>query len=115
MLSTVTGARVTGPELVAGYWADNLRQPVRFAGAVQALLDDGHGLFVEMSPHPLLTASVEEMRRATGREGACVGSLRWGQDERPALLEALGTLWAQGYPVAWERLFPAGGRRVPLA
>ncbi|AGP37465.1 type I polyketide synthase [Sorangium cellulosum] len=114
MRSTVTGAMVAGPELGANYWMNNLRQPVRFAEVVQAQLQGGHGLFVEMSPHPILTTSVEEMRRAVQRAGAAVGSLRRGQDERPAMLEALGALWAQGYPVPWGRLFPAGGRRVPL-
>ncbi|WP_437873438.1 SDR family NAD(P)-dependent oxidoreductase [Sorangium sp. So ce363] len=114
MRSTVTGARVGGEELVASYWADNLRQPVRFAEVIEQLLHDGHGLFVEMSPHPLLATSVEEMHRATERAGAAVGSLRRGQHERSALLEALGALWVQGYPVAWERQFAAGGRRVPL-
>ncbi|WP_437313181.1 type I polyketide synthase [Sorangium sp. So ce385] len=114
MRSTVTGAMVAGPELGARYWADNLRQPVRFAEAVQALLQGGHGLFVEMSPHPILATSVEEMRHAAQRAGAAVGSLRRGQDERPAMLEALGALWVHGYPVPWGRLYPAGGRRVPL-
>ncbi|WP_155797909.1 acyltransferase domain-containing protein, partial [Sorangium cellulosum] len=52
MRSTVTGALVSGAELDAGYWADNVRQPVRFAEAVQALAESGHALFVEMSPHP---------------------------------------------------------------
>jgi acyl transferase domain-containing protein/aryl carrier-like protein len=117
MRSTVTGASLAGPELGASYWADNLRLPVRFAEAVRALLQDGHGLFVEMSPHPLLVPSVEEALQAAAREGAAVGSLRRGQEERAALLEALGALWARGYPVAWAGVFPAGGRpraRVPL-
>nr|WRX36518.1 hypothetical protein [Cystobacterineae bacterium] len=114
MRSTVTGEVVGGEELVAGYWADNLRQPVRFADAVQELLQSGHGLFIEMSPHPILTMPVEEIRRASEREGAAVGSLRRGQGERGAMLEALGTLWVQGHAVAWERQFPAGGQRVSL-
>jgi acyl transferase domain-containing protein len=114
MLSTVMGALVGGPELGAGYWADNLRQPVRFAGAVQALVESGHGLFVELSPHPLLTTSVEEVLHGAEGEGCAVGSLRRGQGERASLLEALGGLWVRGRPPAWERLFPAGGRRVPL-
>nr|WRX36515.1 hypothetical protein [Cystobacterineae bacterium] len=114
MRSTVTGEIVGGEELVAGYWADNLRQPVRFADAVQELLQSGHGLFIEMSPHPILTMPVEEIRRASEREGAAVGSLRRGQGERGAMLEALGTLWVQGHAVAWERQFPAGGQRVSL-
>ena len=114
MRSTVTGKRVEGPELSASYWADNLRRPVRFAEAVQALLGEGHGLFVEMSPHPILAPAMEEMQRSAGQKGAVVGSLRRGQDERPAMLEALGALWTQGYSPGWKRLFPAGGRRVPL-
>jgi NADPH:quinone reductase-like Zn-dependent oxidoreductase/acyl carrier protein len=122
--STVTGRVSDGSEYGAGYWADNLRQPVRFAEAVQALLDSGHGLFVEMSPNPVLVASLEEARRGAERKGlgaegalvkgAAVGSLRRGQDERTTLLEALGALWVHGYPMAWERLFPTGGRRVAL-
>nr|WRX36519.1 myxalamid-type polyketide synthase MxaB/epothilone polyketide synthase D [Cystobacterineae bacterium] len=114
MRSTVTGTTLSGPELLAGYWADNVRQPVRFAQAVQALLDEGHGLFVEMSPHPLLVPAVEELRLASQRPGVAVGSLRRGQEERSELFEALGKLWVQGHSVTWERLFAAGGRRVPL-
>ncbi len=114
MRSTVTGARVGGQELVASYWADNLRQPVRFAEVIEQLLDDGHGLFVEMSPHPLLATSVEEEHRAWERAGDGGGLAAARADERSALLEALGALWVQGYPVAWERQFAAGGRRVPL-
>ncbi len=114
MRSTVTGAALAGPELVAGYWADNLRQPVRFAGAVEALLGEGYGLFVEVSPHPVLTPAIEEMRAAAASRGAAVGSTRREQPERRTLLEALGGLWAQGATVAWDRLFAATARRVPL-
>jgi acyl transferase domain-containing protein/thioesterase domain-containing protein len=113
MRSTVTAAAVAGPELGASYWADNLRQPVRFAEAVQALLDGGHGLFVEMSPHPILVAAVDELRRSAGRAGVAVGSLRRGQDTRAVLLESLAALWVHGHAVAWARLIP-GGKRVSL-
>jgi len=57
--STVTGARVSGPELTATYWADNLRQPVRFVVVVGALIAVGYGTLVEMSRHPLLLTSVD--------------------------------------------------------
>jgi epothilone polyketide synthase D len=43
-----------------------------------------------------------------------VGSLRRHQGERRALLEALGALWVKGHPVAWDRQFPDGGRKLPL-
>ena len=114
MRSTVTGEEVKGPELRAEYWVANLRQPVRFADALRALLESGHALFVEMSPHPILVPAVEDLRQAAAREGAVVGSLRRGQPERAELLGSLGALWAQGLPVAWEKQFPAGAPRVEL-
>ncbi|MYW22067.1 acyltransferase domain-containing protein, partial [Streptomyces sp. SID2955] len=63
--------------LDAGYWYRNLRQTVRFADTVQALLDDGFRLFIESSAHPVLTMGVEQ----TAEEHldtaiSAVGSLR---------------------------------------
>jgi acyl transferase domain-containing protein/acyl carrier protein len=43
-----------------------------------------------------------------------VGSLRRGQGERRALLEAMGALWVHGVAVAWDRQFAATGRHVAL-
>jgi acyl transferase domain-containing protein/acyl carrier protein len=111
MLSTVTGALVHGPELDASYWVQNLRAPVMFADAVRALARAGHGLFVEVSPHPVLVPALEENLLGNG---VAVPSLRRGMGERRALLDALGVLHVQGRDVDWTRLFPTGGRLVPL-
>ncbi|MGK4000892.1 type I polyketide synthase [Sorangium sp. So ce1024] len=114
MRSTVTGGPCDDVALDAGYWARNLREPVLFCQAVEALLEGGDALFVEMSPHPVLLPAVEETLRRGGRAGAALPSLRREQDARRVLLESLAALYARGYPVAWERLFPARGRCVPL-
>ena len=114
MCSTVTGERLVGDELSADYWADNLRKPVLFSRAVAAWIREGHTVFVEMSPHPILLPSVEENLRELEANGAALASLRRGQDERMSLLEALGTLHVHGYPVAWKRLHPEPGRVIPL-
>jgi acyl transferase domain-containing protein/acyl carrier protein len=114
MRSTVTGAMVNGPELDADYWARNLRAPVRFAGAIQALVDDGHALFVEISPHPILLPAVEENIREQKREGVSIASVRRGSDERRSMLEALGAAWTRGVSVDLGALYPAGGRVVAL-
>jgi acyl transferase domain-containing protein/NADPH:quinone reductase-like Zn-dependent oxidoreductase/NAD(P)-dependent dehydrogenase (short-subunit alcohol dehydrogenase family)/acyl carrier protein len=114
MRSTVTGKTIEGAELVARYWADNLRQPVRFAHVVQGLLADGFTLFVEMSPHPILVQAVEALRKEQGIVGLATGSLRREQPERRTLLESLGGLFVHGEPLDARRLFPAGARRVPL-
>jgi acyl transferase domain-containing protein/aryl carrier-like protein len=114
MRSTVTGAMASGPDLGADYWVRNLRAPVLFAGAIQELVDDGHALFVELSPHPILLPSVEENIREQKREGAAIASVRRDLDERRSMLEALGEAWARGASVDLAALYPAGGRVVAL-
>lgn len=47
------------PVFDAGYWVDNLRNPVRFAEAVAAAGAE-HGMFIEVSPHPVLTYALED-------------------------------------------------------
>ncbi|WP_156107494.1 acyltransferase domain-containing protein, partial [Streptomyces violaceusniger] len=44
--STVTGGRAVTTGLDSGYWVSNLRERVRFTDAVQALLADGHRVFI---------------------------------------------------------------------
>jgi epothilone polyketide synthase D len=112
--STVSGATLAGPELTAGYWADNLRAPVRFGQAIESLLADGFTLFVEMSPHPILVPAVEEIRQAAGVPGLAAGSLRREQPERRTMLDSLGALHCHGHPLDPKRLFPGGARRVAL-
>ncbi len=114
MHSTLTGTVLAGPELRAQYWADNLRQPVRFALVIQKLLSEGFTHFVEMSPHPILVAAVEELREGAGTPGVSTGSLRRDQPERLTLLESLARLYVHGHALDPRGLFPAGARRVPL-
>ncbi|MFE7993820.1 type I polyketide synthase, partial [Streptomyces shenzhenensis] len=40
------------------YWADNLRNPVRFTQAVTAAVEDGFRVFVEVSGHPVVAHSI---------------------------------------------------------
>ena len=77
MVSTVTGARCEGTALDGAYWCRNLRQTVRLDLALEELIGDGHGVFVEASAHPVLamplsTASGERRRRG-GRIAASRG------------------------------------------
>ncbi|MGK3986563.1 type I polyketide synthase [Sorangium sp. So ce136] len=112
--STVTGEIVDGAALTAAYWARNLREPVLFSQAVARLADEGHTLFLEMSPHPILVPAVEEGLRGRAREGVALGSLRRGHDERRAVLLSLASVYAHGHPVDFAQLFPQGGRVVRL-
>jgi acyl transferase domain-containing protein len=107
--STVTAGWIDSPAFDAAYWCTNLRQPVRFAEAVRALADEGYGLFVESSPHPVLLSSVEDT--LTGYdEAAAVGSLRRNDGGIGRFLLSLAEAWVRGAPVDFRAAFPAGDR-----
>jgi acyl transferase domain-containing protein/acyl carrier protein len=112
--STVTGAPVDGRELDAAYWEHNLRQPVLFAPVIEQLVGQGHDLFVELSPHPVLGGALQQIVRGHGDAGAVLTSMRRDEPGRAVVLAALGALHACGYPVDWSRLFATPGRVVSL-
>ncbi|HEY5054131.1 MAG TPA: acyltransferase domain-containing protein, partial [Solirubrobacterales bacterium] len=58
--SSVTGELMDTGALDAEYWVTNLRRPVLLEKAVRAALRDGHRMFLEISPHPVLTGAVQE-------------------------------------------------------
>ncbi|MEU8151960.1 type I polyketide synthase, partial [Nonomuraea sp. NPDC048901] len=94
--STVTGDRIDTSLLTPEYWYDNLRRPVRFHEAIRALLRDGHDLFVESSPHPVLTVGIED------EEGVTVtGTLRRDRGGWAQLQESFGIAHSLGRQVAW--------------
>ncbi|MCX5381594.1 type I polyketide synthase [Streptomyces sp. NBC_00091] len=96
------------------YWAANLRAPVRLAAAVSAAAQDGHRLFLEVSPHPVVSHSVNETLADTVTEGLWVAhSLRRDQPEAATLLDNLGALYVHGARVDWPALHP-GGRLTDL-
>ncbi|MFE1554933.1 type I polyketide synthase [Streptomyces sp. NPDC058734] len=100
--STVTAGFVDGSELDAEYWYTNLRQTVRFQDAVSALLERGHGLFVESSAHPVLTIGVQETIEAAGSPAVTQGTLRRDEGGAQRFLASLAEAWTHGAPVDWQ-------------
>lgn len=112
--STVTGAIVDGSRLLPQYWMDNLRQPVLFHSTTQRLLESGFSLFLEMSPHPLLNGAVRQTMEASDRAGLTLSSMQRNEAGRTTMLAAIGKLYVSGYPLNWNRLYPAKGEHVSL-
>ncbi|MFG2475074.1 SDR family NAD(P)-dependent oxidoreductase [Streptomyces fagopyri] len=110
LYSTVLAAPVPGDRLDAGHWYANLGGPVRFAETIRRMLDDGYRYFVELSPHPSLTASVEAVAAEAGIDAVAVGSLSRQRDGQDVLLRGLGELYEAGYMPDWPVLFPRGRR-----
>ncbi len=112
MLSTVEAAAIDGERLDADYWARNLRQPVQFGAAVEQLAADGCGLFVELGPHPVLRAAVDDVVRARG--GRTVASTRRDEPERAALISGLAEAYSAGVDVDWVAVTGRPARPVDL-
>ena len=112
--STVTQDVRDGSTLDAEYWGDNLRQPVQFANTIQKLIETDHIIFIEMSPHPILLTSIQEISAALKKAAYGFASLRREQSEMATILGELGALYRLGYPVDWNRLFPSQGHVVSL-
>jgi acyl transferase domain-containing protein/NADPH:quinone reductase-like Zn-dependent oxidoreductase len=112
--STVTGECADETVFDADYFARNMRQPVRFAEAIGAMSDAGCNLFVELSPHPVLSQSIVECVAPLGREPVVLASLRRGRAERETLLQAGAGLYAAGCDLNWKELQPSSGSVVTL-
>jgi len=114
MMSSVTGRQVEGKELTAGYWARNVRQPVRFGAAIAELEAAGCRHFLEISPHPILAKPMAESCGSDPSEHSILGSLRRNEDEQMAVYHSLGRLYAEGYPVNWTGVYPGPAKFVDL-
>ncbi len=110
--STLLGKMIDGEALDGDYWARNLREPVKFHDSIEKLLALGRELFVEVSPHPVLTPTLQ---RTLGTRGVAFGSTRRGGDEVRDLAESLARVHVNGGEVDWARREAgAGGRMVRL-
>jgi acyl transferase domain-containing protein/NADPH:quinone reductase-like Zn-dependent oxidoreductase/NADP-dependent 3-hydroxy acid dehydrogenase YdfG len=96
LYSTVSGSRVTDRRWGAEYWCDNVREPVRFAAAIDALIGDEHRVFLEVGPHPVLSGNVRELLIHAGETGTSISTLARHEDDRRNLLRAVGDLYVAG-------------------
>lgn len=111
--STLLSEPIDGSQMDGVYWARNIREPVDFLGAVRAQLDLGETVFVELSPHAVLTGAIRETARERGIEATAVGSLKRESAERTQLLTGAAELFIAGVPIDFEVL-TSGGRFIPL-
>ncbi|MFF5011443.1 SDR family NAD(P)-dependent oxidoreductase [Streptomyces phaeochromogenes] len=103
--SCVTGGTHDLTGLNPQYWVDNLRGRVRFHDAVGAVLGQGHRVFIECSPHPVLAPGVEETAADRGVEAAVISTLHRSDGGLPRLITALAEAYVRGVPIDWAALF----------
>ncbi|MFF7638566.1 type I polyketide synthase [Kitasatospora sp. NPDC008050] len=103
--STVTAGRLDTEGLDAEYWYRNLREPVLLEPVVRELVDRGHLVFVEVSPHPVLGVAVSETAERAGGEPVVVGTLRRDEGGLERMLTSVAELSVNGVPVDWTAAY----------
>jgi acyl transferase domain-containing protein len=97
--STVRGGPCREGDFTPGYWAEQLVKPVLFAAAVEAARRDGNAVFLEIGPHPVLCVDMLDSLRAEAGAAVVLPTLRRSGDGALELMNAVGGLYAAGYPL----------------
>jgi len=114
MFSTVTGTAVSdGRTLDAEYWWRNIREPVRFAEAVEAMAAAGAGVLVEIGPHPVLSTYLRRIAQSPETPSfAATSTLR--REQKPDLDANAAAVLAAGGAVDTRTWFDVPGRVADL-
>ncbi|MEV6166560.1 type I polyketide synthase, partial [Streptomyces sp. NPDC052052] len=114
--STVTGGPLDTTALTGEYWYRNLTRPVLFHPTLDQLAKDGHQLYVEASPHPVLVPSIQHIlddgttaEPGDGNAPAAVATLRRDRGGWNHFLAALANAHVRGAPVDWPRTLDGSG------
>ncbi|MFW5415661.1 SDR family NAD(P)-dependent oxidoreductase [Nocardiopsis sp. CNT-189] len=107
--STVLAEPIDTAELDPGYWYTNLRQTVLLEDTARRLLEDGHGTFIECSPHPVLLMGLQETAEAQEKAVAAIGTLRRDEGGPERLFTSLAEAHVNGVPVDWTQVFTGTG------
>ncbi|MFB7586040.1 SDR family NAD(P)-dependent oxidoreductase [Streptomyces sp. NPDC056169] len=112
--STVTGTLLDTTELDAAYWYRNLRQTVLFHDTTRTIADSGSRVFIEISPHPVLTSGIQDTLAEHAPDAAAFGTLRRHNGGLGRFLAAVGESYTHGLTPDWSTVFGDRPRRVDL-
>ncbi len=103
--STVLNKVINGEQMQQEYWVNNLRNPVQFASIINKLADDKFTVFIEISPHPVLTTSIMECLDAINYKAIICGSLYREKHEIEEILTNIGQVFNYGVDINWQQLY----------
>jgi phthiocerol/phenolphthiocerol synthesis type-I polyketide synthase E len=117
-VSNVTGTWITAAEATdPAYWAQHIRQTVRFGDGAGELFKDPQRALVEVGPGNTLSVLVRH-HPLRGAAQMVLSSLRRVDEQEPdesVMLTTLGRLWLANVNVDWTTIYAdESRRRVPL-
>ena len=111
MVSSVTGR--VADRLDSRYWWSNIREPVRFAAAMDAVRREIQPhVFLEIAPHSALQPLIRQCLEVGTPSGESVPSLMKDEDVCLGFQETLGALYRAGVALDFESQYP---RPEPIA
>ncbi|MFA7060223.1 MAG: beta-ketoacyl synthase N-terminal-like domain-containing protein, partial [Pedobacter sp.] len=110
LYSSLTGVKASSDDFNAAYWVRHIREPVRFAPAIAAMLKDGLTQFVEISPHPLLQTALAECFAEAGSTASAAGTMEKDSGTLDDLLRTMLSLEKSGVSVSWNLMTDADRR-----
>ena len=100
IVSSVTG-KIAGDEIsTPEYWTRQVREPVRFATAMENLVKEGARIMLEVGAKPTLTGLGQQC--VSESDAVWLPTLREGCTNWEQVLETCGTLFARGVPVDFD-------------
>lgn len=118
IVSCMTGQVLEGEQATdPAYWAQQLRQPVRFSDGLSVILNDHHCILLEVGPGNTLSTFAKQIR-TNGNSPAIVsswGHAKSGKSSLGGSLSAVGKLWLGNADINWSAISrDAPGKRIPL-
>lgn len=90
-------------EFTPAYWANHIREAVRYSDGLQALQSEGCEILLELGPQGVLT----NMARAvwSGEPASLISCLQKKTEDTTTLLEAIGQLYVHGVKPDFRQLY----------
>ena len=105
LISSVTGVKTE--RLDNAYWWSNIRQPVRFAAAMETIMRDYQpDVVLEIAPHSALQTTIAQCLESSVPVPACIPTLMRDSDVCLGFNEALGALFRAGVDLDFATQYP---------
>lgn len=112
--SSVTGREMTGTELDAAYWWDNVRNTVKFSDAVTVMAQAGFRLLMEVGPHPIMQSYLRKTLREVDFPVQVLSVANRKNAGAERLDRTVDQAYTLGAQLDWQHLFPITGKVVEL-
>ncbi|TAL48317.1 MAG: acyltransferase domain-containing protein, partial [Methylovulum sp.] len=112
--STVSGAALQTDKLDAEYWWHNIRRPVQFQLAVDAMLDAGINTLVEIGAHPVLQSYLNDGLKAAEMPGIVIPTVTKNNDSMAQVMNSVALTLLSGVDSNYRNWFPVAGRFTSL-